>query len=59
MKTQILNIINNKNRNYDNSNVLFSELKETLNCSNEELAICLNGCQDARIDNVISWDVEF
>jgi hypothetical protein len=59
METIILNIINKKNSNYDNSKVLFSELKKELKCTNEELAIFINGCQDARIDSRVEWDVNF
>ena len=59
METQILNILNNKSRNYDNSKVLFSELLETFNCSNEELAICINGSQIASVQNRVEWDVNF
>ena len=59
MKAIILNIIQKKNANYDNSKVLFSELKKELSCTNEELAMFINGCQDARIEMRVEWDINF
>lgn len=56
MKAAILNIIDKKNKEYDNSKIKFSELLKSLNCTSDDLCIFLNGVQDARIENRIDWN---
>lgn len=55
---EILKMAHKKSANYDHSKIRFSVIMKRLNCTEEELAYFLNGCQDARIYNRIEYDVD-
>lgn len=55
-KKIISEMIREKNRNYDNSKIAYSEIKKELCCTDEQLIIFLNGCQDAQITNRINYN---
>jgi len=55
LKNQILQILINKAAKYDHSKIKFEDLLSQLNCTRDELIICINGSQDARIDRGIAY----
>lgn len=55
LKQQILDIRAKRLANYNQSSVTFEWLLKELGCSNDELAIAINGAMDSRVEKFVIW----